>query len=135
MKKCAWCGRENTGEATHCPACGTELVDTLMDTKPPPPRDWSWMKAACAYIGATLVAFLLYLLSFGPVTRFSATISQTTITTNGTSFTFRRTVAYPRWVGVVYYPAFSLTESGPEGILAGLYWRYLQWWEPPPTNN
>lgn len=134
MKKCAWCGRENTVEARLCTACGTELVDAPMEAKPPPPRDWSWIKAPFGYIAVTVLVILFYLLSFGPVTRFSATISQTT-TTNGNTFTFQRTVTYPGWVGIVYYPAFSLTESGPDGILAGLYWRYLQWWEPPPTND
>jgi len=105
-----------------------------MEAKPPPQRDWPWIRPAFGYIAVTVLAILFYLLSFGPVTRFSATISQTT-TTNGNTFTFQRTVTYPGWVGIVYYPAFSLTESGPDDTLAALYWRYLQWWEPPPTNN
>ena len=103
-----------------------------MDAKPPQAGDWPWIKAAVAYIAATFLALLLYFLSFGPVRRFSATISPPTMTTNGTLFTTRQIVTYPRWVGIVYYPAFAITENG---ALADLYWRYLQWWEPPPTNN
>jgi len=134
MKTCAWCGRENNDDATRCAHCGTEFAHQLKEPKPSQPRDWSWIKGVCVYGGASFLAVLLYFLSLGPVIRFSATVSQT-VTTNGTSFTFQRAAYYPGWVGIVYSPAFSLLHSGSEDTLSDFYWRYLQWWEPPPTNK
>jgi hypothetical protein len=126
MKTCTWCGRENSDDRIQCLECGTELAGEAPDPKPTEPHDRSWIKGACGYIGATLALVLFYFLSFGPVTRFSVTVSRTPTTL---------TVAYPTWVAIMYYPALSLTDNASEGTVAGLYWRYLEWWQPPPTNN
>jgi hypothetical protein len=126
MKHCAWCGRENPEERIHCQECGTELPDKPIQPRPSQPRDWSSARAAAAYIAATLVFVFFYFLSFGPVTRVFMTVSKTPTTT---------TVSYPIWVAIIYYPALSLMDNASDGTVAGLYWRYLEWWQPPPTNN
>ncbi len=148
MKTCGYCGRDNGDDALACRECGTELVDPQAGSPPAPPRDWSWFEHAVRYVGAFGILLLVYLLSLGPVMRFCATtttatpplppptITTTAVTRTGTTLTMGpmvtavRTVSYPRWVGVVYYPAFSLVgHSSAEFSLGGLYLRYLQWWE------
>ena len=37
MKTCAYCGRENQDEATHCSECATELKSSQPTTLPPDP--------------------------------------------------------------------------------------------------
>ena len=122
VKGCAWCGRDNSDDGSHCLECGSELADP----KPARPRDWSSIKGVSGYVFATLALVLFYFLSFGPVTRFSVTVSKTPATT---------VVSYPIWVGIMYHPALSLTDNASDGTVAGLYWRYLEWWQPPPTNR
>ena len=63
---------------------------------------------------------MLYLLSFGPVSRFTAT---TTVTSSGVMTL--RTTRYPVWVSILYYPAFALRFAGG----GNLYARYIAWWE------
>jgi hypothetical protein len=131
MKKCAYCGRENADAAMHCRECGTGLVEEN-DVKPSgPPRNYTWIKVACVYIGMAFLAFFLYLLSFGPVARYSVTVISQSSITNANGFTTQRTVQYPRWVGVLYHPAFVLRSQGEAGGFAELYGQYLYWWEKP----
>ena len=99
--------------------------------------DWTGLKYAVLAAGTFSVVAVLYLLSFGPVSRWTATTAAPMpplIVTNGTTTTFTAsyTITYPAWVGVFYYPAFELLSSS-EGTVAGLYQRYVQWWEKPRT--
>lgn len=135
MKSCAYCGRESVDEMTHCRECGTEFVTEPIGTKSPQPRDWAWIKTACGYAGAVSLIVFAYLLSFGPVMRYSATVISQSSITNATGFTTQRTVQYPRWVEVLYYPAFSMIDGVGDGGLAVPYWRYLQLWEIPQTQK
>ena len=80
--------------------------------------------------GVVLGLVIVYLLSFGPVYRYSGTVmsqSSKTITNpvNGEIVTFyrARTVKYPRWVSLVYRPAFRLSDNG-------FYAEYIRWWGP-----
>jgi len=135
MKKCAYCGRENSDEVGNCRECGTEFVAPSNPKEPIQPRDrfWQeWLGVALRVVGAALVVGLLYLLSFGPVERYcgttiSANLAPATFTVNGQTAvrTTVRTVRYPLWVGVVYRPAFMLRGNH-------LYGVYLQWWEERP---
>jgi hypothetical protein len=132
MKKCAYCGRENSDEAGLCRECGTELVAPSGPTEPVQPRDriWEeWLGVTLRAVGMVLAVGLLYLLSFGPVDRYwGRTISRNstpvTSTVNGQTVvkTDVRTVRYPLWVGVVYRPALMLRGNR-------LYGGYLQWWD------
>ncbi len=38
MKKCAYCGRENSDEAVYCRECGTEFERPSAPPNPPPPN-------------------------------------------------------------------------------------------------
>ena len=82
-----------------------------------------------------LLTGLLYLLSFGPVERYCCTVTsqssppatfmedgQTVFRSEVRSVRYR----YPRWVGIIYYPAFLLKSTRGEN---GLYGSYLHWWE------
>ena len=82
------------------------------------------------WVGVVLGLAIVYLLSFGPVYRYSGTLlSQSSKTfTNPvsgeiTAFHTFRTVIYPRWVTVVYRPAFRLSDNG-------FYAEYIHWWDP-----
>ena len=145
MKKCDYCGRENNDQARSCEECGTQLNDPPVDDKPAKPRDrtWlEWLEWALRYVIMIVLAGLLYLLSFGPVERYCGTVisqgsTPAKITGSGpvvilTGVGTVRAVQYPRWVGVVYRPAFWL-ESRSSGN--GLYARYLRWWQPRPLKN
>ena len=134
MKNCAYCGHKNTDEATHCAQCGTELVADPAQAEPSKPHDLSGVKAFFRYVILAFLVVLVYLLSFGPVTRYSARVISQTTTTNANGFVTQRAVQYPRWVGIMYYPAFRLTGRG-DGIFSVLYWRYLEWWEPPAASG
>jgi hypothetical protein len=136
VKKCSYCGRENTDEAVHCRECGTELAVPSVAARPAQPRDGNWL-AWLAYMlrftGTIVLIGLLYLLSFGPVERYccARTITPPPLTAlaSGGSVpapSMAYTIRYPAWVRVVYYPAFLML-SGDGGN--GLYGRYLQWWE------
>jgi hypothetical protein len=136
MKKCAYCGRENNDEAMHCQECGTEFAAPSVAAGPGQPRDLTWLEwlgCVLRYAGMIVLIGLLYLLSFGPVARYCCTVNSrtsasTSYTVNGQTVvtTVVRSVSYPRWVGIVYYPAF-LMRSASGGN--GLYGRYLEWWE------
>jgi hypothetical protein len=135
MKKCDYCGRENSDEAAHCGECGTEFVAPSVAKEPAEPRDRPWLDwlGLCLRLAAAILGIgLVYLLSFGPVERYCGkTISQTTLTTTNTVnsqttvITSVRRVTYPRWVGVVYQPAFMVRGNV-------VYERYLQWWDERP---
>ena len=142
MKKCSYCGRENSDEAVHCRECGTEFVVPSVEAEPAQPRDGTWLEWL-AYVlrltGTILLLGFLYLLSLGPVGHFFGTVTTTssppaTFGTNGqaTVVTSVRTVRYPGWVRVVYYPAFVMM-SGSVGN--SLYGRYLMWWDKLPGGK
>ena len=141
MKKCSYCGRENSDESAHCRECGTEFVIPSAEAEPVQPRDETW-KEWLAYLlrlaGTILLIGFLYLLSFGPVMRYCCTKTITpsppsVVAASGSASAVTvvstYTVRYPAWVSVLYYPVF-LTMSGGGGN--GLYWRYLQWWDKLP---
>jgi hypothetical protein len=145
MKTCAYCGRASSDEATHCHECGSELAEPA-EAKPSPPRDWTWLRYPLAYIGALLLVGLLYLLSFGPVLRYTGKMistgpATTPVIVPGSSTTAsvvvvtNRVVRYPRAVGLFYYPAFSLANGARRGGLAELYYRYVQWWNEPSARK
>ena len=120
----------------HCRECGTEFVVPSVEVDPARPRDrvWlEWLAYTLRSVGIILLIGFLYLLSLGPVTHFCGTVTTvspptTTLSTSGQTpvVTTIRTVRYPLWVQVVYYPAFVMM-SGAGGN--GLYGRYLMWWD------
>jgi len=145
MKTCAYCGRASSDQATHCHECGTELAEPA-PAQPSPPRDWAWLRYPLAYTGVLFLVGLLYLLSFGPVLRYTGTVIATGPTTTpvvaaGSSTTatgvavVNKVVRYPRAVMVFYSPALSLAYGPYRGSLAGLYHRYIQWWNEPPPRK
>ena len=75
---------------------------------------------------------MLYFLSLGPVMRSFAKVTSQASNMSATGFSISRTVAYPFWVGVVYYPAFCLAESG---VAGGFYQDYIDWWMEAGTQN
>ena len=143
MKKCAYCGRENDDAAGRCRECGTEFAARSFEAQPAAPRDWTWvewLRYVLSYAGMVFFIGLIYLLSLGPVERclFKVSPRTSTITTNTVNghpvltTTIKQTVSYPRWVGVVYYPAF-LVRTGHGGNW--LYARYLDWWGRRPGEH
>jgi len=122
MKTCAYCGSENPDEGTHCLSCGTELIPGPIDSKPKEPVDRSWIKDDFLWAGCALAFFVIYLLSLGPVERWTARVISSTTTPLPNGFVSRRVVSYPRWVGIVYAPAFWLRQSG----AGNLYELYLE---------
>lgn len=134
MKTCAYCGRASSQEATHCQECGTELAEPV-EAKPSPPRDWTWLRYVLAYTGVLFLVGLLYLLSAGPVSRYTGTVISPGTNTPATGVAVTRVVRYPLAVGVFYYPAFSLAHGPYRGSLAALYRRYVQWWEEPSARK
>jgi len=142
VKKCSYCGRENSDEAVRCRECGTELAVPSVAATPARPRDDTWL-AWLAYRlrvpGTIVIIGLLYLLSFGPVERYccARTITPPPLTALASSGSVSApsmayTIRYPAWVRVIYYPAFLML-SGDGGN--GLYGRYLQWWENVPAKE
>src|SRR3954467_15554677 len=140
MKTCAYCGHENADDRADCSICANELAVGPPDAKPKEPRDLTWLKAAAGWIGGAMIIILCYFLSLGPVSRsFGKVISSTppmTSSTPGTSVMVvtTRVVQYPRWVGILYAPAFLLRNSGPDGV-GGVYGQYLDWWEKPQPQK
>ena len=137
MKPCAYCGLENEDETAFCKGCGTEIVASVAEQAPGKPLETSGLKNVLLTASALVAVMLLYLLSFGPVARWTGTTAIPAplfTVTNGTSFTMVYTTSYPAWVGVVYYPAFELLASGAGGGLSELYVRYMHWWEKSPTG-
>lgn len=124
MKTCAYCGNENPDEGTHCLSCGTELVLEPVDSKPKEPVDRTGIKDAFLWAGGALAIFLIYLLSLGPVERWTGKIISSTTTRIPNGLVSRRVVSYPRWVGILYAPAFRLRQLGGRN----LYRQYLEWW-------
>lgn len=132
MKKCPYCGRENHTASVHCDECGTELgpeqaVQIRHSPQDEPARDRPWLKAAMFYIGITFLVGFLYFTSFGPVTRFCCTVVSQSSNGLAQGFGVTRTVRYPGWVGLVYQPAFELSEGNSR--LSEFYRDYLGWWE------
>ena len=133
MKKCSYCGRENTNEAVHCAECGTAFPTPPANAPPTPPRDWTWLEWlgwCLRYDAVVLVIGFIYLLSLGPVERYLFKVtSRTSTTTNAVNGQLVVTkvvrITYPRWVWVVYHPAFLVRSSSGGN---GLYGRYLEWW-------
>ena len=136
MKKCSYCGRENSDESAHCRECGTEFVVPAVQKEPARPRDWTWLEwlaYVVRFAGTIVLIGCLYLLSFGPVASCCGTKTimeppPAMLVGNGSAPapTMVYRVRYPAWVAIVYYPAF-LMRSGDGGN--GYYGRYLQWWE------
>jgi hypothetical protein len=132
MKTCGYCGRKNSDEDSHCCECGTDLAQAPDSEDSPQPREltWpEWLGPAFRLVTSVLLAVLLYLLSFGPVERFCGTVlskplTPVTFTAGGQTIvrTTMRTVAFPRWVMVIYRPALMVSGSS-------IYRRYLEWWE------
>ena len=113
-----------------------------MEAEPAQPRDGTWLEWL-AYVlrltGTILLIGFLYLLSLGPVVHFFGTVTTVSpplapFTTNGqmTVVTTVRTIRYPAWVRVVYYPAFVMM-SGNVG--SSLYGGYLMWWDKLPGGK
>lgn len=136
MKPCTYCGRENEAAATHCGECGTEFTATVAEAELVQPRDSSTLKTFITIVGVMFLGVSLYLLSFGPVFRWTATVTNapppgvpTATPSNGATVVYT-SISIPGWVGVIYYPAFRLM-GGNAGTLGDLYHRYIEWWEKP----
>ena len=117
MKTCGYCGRENESEAAACAECGTEFVaPATQPASSSQPRDWNWLQRSLVYCAVAMGVVSLYLLSFGPISRYFAmvTISAPVTTTIGSSstMTVTRTVKYPSWVYFIYYPASLFRDWG-----------------------
>ena len=141
VKKCSYCGGENSDEAVNCQECGTEFVVPSVDAPSAQPRDRNWLEWLAymlRFAGTILLIGCLYLLSFGPVERYCCTRTITTppamLSVSGVTAvaTMAYTVRYPAWVSIVYRPVFRML-SGDGGN--GLYGRYLQWWEKLPGEK
>jgi hypothetical protein len=145
VKKCSYCGRENSDEAVHCRECGTELVVPSAGAAPVRPRGgtWlAWLVYMLRFAGTILLIGCFYLLSFGPVERYCCTRTVLTspaptmlsVSSQAPAITIVRSVTerYPAWVSAVYRPVFLML-SGSGGN--GLYGRYLQWWVKPPGDD
>jgi hypothetical protein len=106
-------------------------------TAPLPASVAPWLRfslwGACVFV----VAGGLYLLSFGPVSRYyqshpperkPSTILYTPKGTSRAEISYR-SVGFPRWVSAVYRPAFRLLGSREgQGGQKGIYRRYWDWW-------
>jgi hypothetical protein len=70
VKKCSYCGRENSDEAVHCRECGTLFPEPFAMAEPARPRDGTWLDWLAYMLriaGVIVLIGLLYLLSFGPL--------------------------------------------------------------------
>lgn len=132
MKKCGYCGRENTDQSDRCSECGNALTECAVNVDQPPtrPQDraWpEWLGTSLRYAGALITIALLYLLSFGPVDHYCNKV--VTRTSTPSSYTSNRysavtivKVRYPLWVGILYRPAIDLR------VQSQLYGRYIALW-------
>ena len=135
MKSCGYCGRENSDVAANCSECGTQLMEPAGAALAARPHDRTWLQGlgrGLVFVGLILILGLLYLLSFGPVEHYCGTVisqnsTPTSYVANGQMavLTSVRQVQYPRWVGILYHPAFMLSGNR-------LYRHYLQWWDEQP---
>ena len=131
MKKCSYCGRENSDEAVHYRECGTPFPEPPAVAEPARPRDrtWlDWLAYMLRFAGTIVFIGVLYLLSFGPVasycgTKTAFTPPPATLAVNGaaTVAATAYTVRYPAWVGVVYRPVFLMLSGNGWN---GTYGRY-----------
>ena len=123
MRACSYCGRENPDAAEACNEGGTKLEN--LPTRPNEPATEvapasELFDSTLKIVGRILVVVLFYLLSFGPVSRFTRTVI---VTSSGVETVC--TVTYPVWVSTLYYPTFALRFAGGDN----LYARYITWWE------
>src|SRR5262245_9050752 len=75
MKKCGYCGRENSDQTEHSSDCGTVLRESPLPAQKPATDKqagaWpEWIGTSFRYAGTLITIALLYLLSFGPVDRY-----------------------------------------------------------------
>jgi len=121
VKKCGYCGRENSDQSDRCSECGTTLTEPALeksDDKPHRHPFSEWLGTSGLYAGTFIVIALLYLLSFGPVDRYFRKI----ISRTSTQYAYTVTVRYPPWVGIIYRPALYLR------MRSELYARYIGLW-------
>jgi hypothetical protein len=133
MKKCDYCGRENSDQSDECCECGTILPDHVVEKTHDQPQKSAlleWLGKSLFFAGTFIVMALLYLLSFGPVDRYCGKVvtktfksnTSTTSATNGFSAVTVVTVGYPVLVSIVYRPAVYLR------VRSELYGRYIALW-------
>ena len=133
MKKCGYCGRENTDQSNRCSECGTALTEISAAVKKPATelqdRAWpEWLGTSLRYAGALVTIALLYLLSFGPVDHYcNKVVTRTSTPASYTSNTYNSAVTivkvrYPLWVGKLYRPAMYLR------MRSEIYARYIALW-------
>jgi hypothetical protein len=142
MKKCPYCGAENPDDALVCQIDQTPLPNPSADAQPAArsPARPKRLRGVLRYAVPIIVVPLLYLLSFGPVSRYGGeAVYQSSITTtnslnNGATIihTTRFKAKYPHWISVVYYPAFKL-RTADRG--AGIYSAYLELWGLPHVKS
>ena len=127
MRACNYCGRDNCEEAVQCSGCGTLLDQAGLAAAPAATRPWRlplrWREGWIYAVVLTKLP-LVYLLNFKPIVRYTGTVGQYRKATNGQSFTTSVTVTYPRWVSLLYRPAFALASDGDNP-----YGQYLQLWQ------
>jgi hypothetical protein len=137
MKKCDYCGRENTDQSDRCCECGTTLPERAVEKSQTRPRNRAfleWLGKSIFYAGTLIVIALLYLLSFGPVDRYCnkvVTRTSAPATVSSNAYTSRITmisVRYPLWVGMLYRPALYLRAR------SDLYRRYVALWNRDDLN-
>ena len=138
MKKCAYCGAEYSDDAVACGIDHTPFSDSSPDNKSAKSFDRGRvrrLRRIFHYTIAIIIVALLYLLSFGPVSRYCGVVvyqssTPTTNIINGTKMASSSLVDvwYPYWVGIVYYPAVQIDSGRYSG---GIYGRYINWWGLP----
>jgi hypothetical protein len=107
MKKCSYCGAEYPDDAVVCPIDQTPFASPIEG-------NWSCAKSLKPVLRYGVPIFIVvfsYFLSFGLVRHFSGTIVDQKIvhTNNGDLLAVK--VQYPKWVSIVYYPAFLMLPS------------------------
>jgi hypothetical protein len=133
VKKCGYCGRENSDRSDRCSECGYALTEIPVAVKKPAtePEDraWpEWLGTSLRYAGAFITIALLYLLSFGPANRYcnkivTRTSAPASYTSDGYSSAITIVkVRYPLWVRILYRPAIYLH------VRSQLYRRYVALW-------
>ena len=121
MRKCDYCGRENSDQVDRCSECGTALPEPAVEKSDGKPKNrpfFEWLGTSGLYAGTFIVIALLYLLSFGPVERCSRKI----ISRTSTQYAYTVTIRYPPWVEIIYRPAMYLH------VRSELYARYIALW-------
>ena len=84
---------------------------------------------AWPYAAAVFALMLIYLLSYGPVLRHFAKVTEnpptTTATADGSVYMISVTFEMPGWVAALYHPAWLISENewGDR-----TYGAYLRWW-------